>query len=370
MHVDAENGTILEIKEIIKENEHLLPICLQYDSSLKAVNDWMGTRKIPDKREGLKRARQTFRGFENYYNMFSLSDQYWLQFKKSETWEKLNFFTNSYGKEKGQIFFLFCLPDIKIAVKSPSPDLTTNGVLKKCWIQDEEKNSYLLKAGSVKYHQEPLSEVLASITLRKIDIIPFIEYELVIHGLQFCSKCPNFVTANTEFVPASHIYKKKKRKMDERVFDHFLQMCDEYNIIGAEDYMTKMIAADHILCNSDRHLGNFGFIRDAETGKILGFAPLFDFGRAYWGAKPAVHDKMENTSRFFSDVEDKCFKKALRYISVEEVVDTLKLEKMVERYPEIDGKQIEEIKGRIHGINKELINEKIPKKKVEKGVAK
>ena len=43
---------------------------------------------------------------------------------------------------------------------------------------------------------------------------------------------------------------------------------------------------------------------------------------------------------------------------------------MVERYPEIDGKQIEEIKGRIHGINKELINEKIPKKKVEKGVAK
>ena len=73
MHVDAENGTILEIKEIIKENEHLLPICLQYDSSLKAVNDWMGTRKIPDKREGLKRARQTFRGFENYYNMFSLN---------------------------------------------------------------------------------------------------------------------------------------------------------------------------------------------------------------------------------------------------------------------------------------------------------
>ena len=38
-----------------------------------------------------------------------------------------------------------------------------------------------------------------------------------------------------------------------------------------------MLAFDAVVGNTDRHLENFGFLRDANTGEYLGMAPLFDF---------------------------------------------------------------------------------------------
>ena len=37
-----------------------------------------------------------------------------------------------------------------------------------------------------------------------------------------------------------------------------------------------MIFLDTITANPDRHTGNFGLMRDAKSGKLLGFAPNFD----------------------------------------------------------------------------------------------
>ena len=41
------------------------------------------------------------------------------------------------------------------------------------------------------------------------------------------------------------------------------------------DYV-KMLFLDTICANPDRHTFNFGLLRDADTGKILGLAPNFD----------------------------------------------------------------------------------------------
>ena len=38
-----------------------------------------------------------------------------------------------------------------------------------------------------------------------------------------------------------------------------------------------MLAFDAVIGNMDRHLENFGFLRDADSGEYLGMAPLFDF---------------------------------------------------------------------------------------------
>lgn len=363
--VEIEGGKITKIYEVIEKNRHLMPVSLteKHELSLESINIWLDKRKIPDGREGIKDARMKFRGFDTQKNMFGLSDQYWFQYKKTENWDRLNFFTNRYEQEMGLIFFEPWRANMEKVLNCQSPDITTGGVLRKRWIQDEEGNSFLLKAGSALYKQEPLSEVLASITLRKINIIPFVEYELIIYGLQFCSKCPNFVTANTEFVPASHIYNKKPRPNKgtnkRTVFEHFIDMCNEYNIVGAEDYLTRMVAVDHILCNTDRHLSNFGFIRDVETGKIMGFSPLFDFGRAYFGKFDA---EMELSSKFFSDKEKACFKKIVKQLDVDTLTDTNDMEEMVKQYPELPEKQTESIIKRIHIINREMMEDRIPKK--------
>ena len=42
--------------------------------------------------------------------------------------------------------------------------------------------------------------------------------------------------------------------------------------------MDLTLLLDYIVLNEDRHFGNFGLIRDANTGEFLRSAPLFDTG--------------------------------------------------------------------------------------------
>ena len=356
--VEIEKGNVVTINEVIKENEHLLPILFQGDRdiTLKELNDWLDKRKIPERREGIKESRLLFPNFENYHHMLSLSDQYWFQYRKKEKWEKLNFFDNSYPQEKGLLFFEPWKVDPK-NIQYETPDATTGGVLRKRWIQDENKNSYLIKARSKAYHQAPLSEVLASITLKKLNIIPFVEYEMLIYGLCCCSKCANFVTSHTEFVPAAHIYLLKENPDKARTYEHFYQMCQDYGIVGAREYIANMTAIDHILCNTDRHLYNFGFIRNIDNGKIIGFAPLFDFGHTYWGSANAEH-----SSKLFGDIESDAFKKVIKKIDVDLLIDSEDMENLIRQYPEISQQQSNMIIKKIHKINRQIIEIKPPRK--------
>ena len=277
-----DNASITKLYELIDEKH--LPIMLQDgDFNIEKVNAWISQRKIPESREGLKEARQAFRGFEYYRNMFSLSDQYWFQFSQKENWNKINFFTNGYQNETGKIFIKPWEVDAKL-IKGANPDVTTNGVLRKRWVQQDNGISYLIKAGSRKYNQNPIAEILTTMFLERLDIIPFVRYELTVDGLKICSKCRNFIDAETEFVPVSQIYYKTERKKHkETVYEHIIKQGVAYGL--NEEYIRKyldtMIAADVVIHNNDRHLNNFGFIREVESGRLLGFAPLFDSGSAF-----------------------------------------------------------------------------------------
>ena len=41
-----------------------------------------------------------------------------------------------------------------------------------------------------------------------------------------------------------------------------------------------MIILDFIMANEDRHLGNFGVIRDVESLQWVAICPIFDTGRS------------------------------------------------------------------------------------------
>ena len=43
-----------------------------------------------------------------------------------------------------------------------------------------------------------------------------------------------------------------------------------------------MLALDFLICNQDRHFGNFGAIRDAVTLEWQGMAPIYDSGASMW----------------------------------------------------------------------------------------
>jgi hypothetical protein len=47
-----------------------------------------------------------------------------------------------------------------------------------------------------------------------------------------------------------------------------------------------MLAVDFLSVNEDRHLNNFGVIRNAETLEWIGMAPVFDCGTSMWHSQP------------------------------------------------------------------------------------
>ena len=350
---DLEGTKILKVTEIIDEDR--MPILLQDGvyNDLEKVNAWVESRLIPAKRDGLATIRKLYK-FENYHNMFSLSDQYWFQYTSRETWKKMNYFRNRYQSETGKLFFAPWTVN-KNDLKKEGPDLTTNGILRKRWVQGEPEEeggaypSYLIKAGCRNGGQNPISEVLVSMMLGKLRCIPYVEYKLICEGLKICSICKNFIDENTEYVPCSHIYFKIKREKSDTPYKHIIKTAEKYGVSKDESvkYLDAMIAVDSVTFNKDRHLNNFGFLRDVNTGQVTGYAPLFDNGSAYMPTK-------DNANEMFKDREQKALEKIITLLELKDI-DINDMIKLAETFPTTTEKEKEYMISRIRASRTKVV---------------
>ena len=170
--VDGSPASILKIN-----NPELLPLCLKNECTFEKVMEWLGKRNIPKTREGIKKIITNFgESWLENKNYASLSDHYWIKMR-SEKYSKINYFTNYYSKDIGDMVFSPWLITKK-KIDNRSPDLTTNGILKKRWKQKNDFSSMLIKAGSKATHQEPLSEVLVSVLAEKMPNFSCVKYDL------------------------------------------------------------------------------------------------------------------------------------------------------------------------------------------------
>lgn len=343
MSVTIENTIVTKLGEIYEHDA--LPFYLRGELTLEKFNKWLLKRRIPLNREGLKEAKQMFgsKAFQNYEHMCSLTDQYWFKTKKKDSWQNLNFFTNQYSSAVGQSLFTPWTVN-KDDLKKESPDMTTNGVLRKVWIQDPATlTSYLVKAGSKKFQQEPISEVLATLTLQKIRVIPFVKYDLCVNGMRVCSRCKNFVNANTEFVTAQAIYNLSPRKESMTKYEHLLYMCERFGLQNPADFIDRMLFADMIVGNTDRHFGNFGALYNVDKKKVEGFVPLFDFGSAFHEFSPEVQTK----PKIFEEESERILQTFGCLPSLENLKDNADLFRFIDTYPDFSIQQKDAIK---HGI--------------------
>ena len=108
--------------------------------------------------------------------------------------------------------------------------------------------------------------------------IPHVPYMVTWNKGAPYSVCEDFVTENTELIPAWRILKTQKKDNSTSVYQHFVNCCESLGIKGAVPFLDRMIVLDYIIANEDRHLNNFGVIRNAETLEWLGFAPIYDSG--------------------------------------------------------------------------------------------
>lgn len=304
--LDDETCRILKISDVYAP-EHI-PVGIKYKNGMidkSDLNEWWLSRCIPASRPGLKRALELL-GVRSRHSLLdkcfglSLSDQYWICPENSDvTWDKLNFFKNDFSKDVGAALFGNAIKSE--AINLLSPDSTTDGWLKKKWTIRDGKR-YLIKGGSEPFYQEPINEVLASEIMDRLNI-PHVKYSLVWENELPYSVCENFIREDTELVTAAYIAQTKKRPNHISLYEHFLSCCSNLGIPNAKKSLGQMLLVDFIIANTDRHFGNFGAVRNAETPEWTGMSPVYDCGTSM------RHDKVLSERSVAADCESLPFKK-------------------------------------------------------------
>ena len=288
---DEEEHFIVNFERNYPQNEDYAPFGLIKDDKIDKMefNKWWKNRQIPASRKGLKEVLHNSNVYdEDNFDLLdakayclSLSDQYWVKgVDEDVTWGSINFFDNEFSEDIGKILFNGGKTTLNLNLNTP--DMTSNGNYEKRWkIIDGER--YLLKAGSKIYNQEPFNELIATKLYERIlDKDEYVEYGIIFDKDRAISKCKNFITKDTELVPAWKINEYYNALDDEDKYTHYIRCLNNLGIKDAEILIDKMIVCDYIIANKDRHFNNFGAIRDVNTLKFIAVAPIFDNGCSLW----------------------------------------------------------------------------------------
>lgn len=336
LELDDATGFIQKIKKVYAE-EHL-PVGVPAKRGKVdrvALNEWWTDRSIPTSRSGIREALQTLDIANTKMLLIrcfglSLSDQYWIYPEGSGlTWDKVNFFENSFSDDIGDV--LFGANKKANAFDFTSPDNTSDGNLKKRWKIIGGKRC-LVKGGSNPFRQQPFNEVIAAEIMKRLGI-PHVSYTVMWDkGTPYCV-CEDFVSEDTELVPAWRIIQTQKKENNVSVYQHFLNCCEKLGITDFVPFLDRMIVLDYIIANEDRHLNNFGALRNAETLEWIGMAPVYDSGSALG------YDKLAAQIRSGKNITCKPFKKhheeQLKLVSSFEWIDFEKLSDIKEVIKEI-----------------------------------
>lgn len=257
-------------------------------SLTKAVNDWFRSRGIPSWRKDLEKlldklgVSSSDELLNKSYGL-SLSDQYWLKEINSDVkWEDINFFTNDFEYEAYLDASLDSSSKSKISLDKNifrSPNNTTDGMLQKGWIIENGKR-VLVKGTYTSNKEEPINEYLASQICKRLDF-DYCNYEVEWSDkTKLISKCNDFINENEELISAYDIYNSEKKPNNINDYEFYIQILEKHNVPNARENMENLFVLDYLMLNNDRHLKNFGVIRNVNTLKWERVAPIFDTGES------------------------------------------------------------------------------------------
>lgn len=264
------------IEWVNEEKRYLLPIGLTTDSD--GLSKWLKSRVIPKNREYVDQilarsglSHNDIMGIINVCKGLSLNDSYWVVEKGFEgKFADYNLYENNFTRTLALIAYTGYGSNSKKGFTS-SPEYTTNGMLKKCWRRDRGK-IYLYKggtSGAANTGNEPYSEYYAA-QIAEVMGLHHISYNLSKWKGTLCSTCELFTDIDTSFVP---IYKFNQGSSLTETANYLKSLGQEFY-----DEFADMMIFDALICNTDRHAGNYGLLVDNKTNKPIKFAPIFDNG--------------------------------------------------------------------------------------------
>ncbi len=259
-------------------------------SNVKAMNQWFQGRAIPSSRKNLNHLLERLNvsspsDLLNKEFALSLSDQYWIVEEHSRIqWEDINFFTHDFDSTG---FLQASLDDSShsYTVQNDSiktPNNTIDGMLPKGWIIENDKR-ILIKGTYTRFEQEPFNEWLASQICKQLgfDYCNYIvDWYTVKQDKVIVSKCENFINQNEEIISAHDVFQSSKKENTINDYEHYVRILENHGILDARKKITEMFVVDYLMMNYDRHLKNFGIIRNVETLKWERVTLIFDTGQS------------------------------------------------------------------------------------------
>ena len=278
-----DDGKILRMMPIRPE---LLPFRKMTD--LKRINVWWSQRCIPEKRSDLKKLLEESGCASSASLMvrnlaLSLTDTYWIRPESMEnlTWEQVNLFDST---------------DDRLVLRSPygeeftrNPSATLNGSLEKTAFRRED-GWYLEKKGDTEDGQQNVNELAASVIHRSQDWDEYVPYLLHKGEDGTCVSCESriFTGKTQELVTAYEMAEMEKRSNDVSVFEQIIRTACALGLDGdyVREFLDYQILFDFVITNTDRHLYNFGALRDPETMRFTSMAPIYDSGNSMFFRDP------------------------------------------------------------------------------------
>ncbi len=226
---------------------------------------WIRHRAVPKQRAYIDQFLASLgirngdlRAIISFSHGLSLNDVYWVAVDDDATaWAAVNLYANAFSETLA--YMAFTGGDGEIVPGSTSPELTTNGMLAKCWHRVNGVPT-LYKGGTegaANCGFEPYSEFYAAQIADALGL-DHVPYGLAKFKGRLCSTCPAFTSDKFGYLSAGRLGSREEALADPRFANVFL--------------------FDALICNPDRHLGNFGYLIDNDTNTIAGAAPIFDNG--------------------------------------------------------------------------------------------
>lgn len=265
------SGMLAHVLNVNESRRNVFPLDLEVTD--EGMMEWLKKRVLPRSRANSDAILSTLglsanntKGIIDTSKGLSLNDSYWIvPFDFDGVFKDYNLYKNRFSDEIAHI----ALTGEKRPIESfkVSPELTTQGTLRKAWHNAGGDGIFLYKGGSSNKGREPVNEFLASQIAERMGLHT-VHYDLDNWNDIVISKCKLFTGIDISFIPIGRIIKNRN-----------IQAClDYYEEISKEavEELKSMLVFDAVIYNEDRHFGNFGILRDNHSGIVLGPAPIFD----------------------------------------------------------------------------------------------
>lgn len=280
-----ENKTLAVFKE------NLLPLYLKQHPN---AEHWIASRAIDSHRANARLLKKALRLKEKddlstalYVNAATITDNYWIKPLDSDlTYQDVRF-TDDYFSVLALKGSYSSFNRVANSKRTKTPELTNIGSFEKCWKLIDGK-WWMYKSAT---HDELFSELFIYHLGKELrmNMAVYKRGDKCIKSLDFTDN------ASVNFEPAFAFMGDNEDY--EEVFSKLEELCPQ-----AKADFVRMIFLDTIVVNPDRHTANFGLLRDIKTGKLIGFAPLFDHNMALIArGYPKAPTKNDILIRLFND---------------------------------------------------------------------